>query len=422
MHKTRISKRPAADQADEGQNHSISPRASKRTRPTPVTHHGPPSTVQSRRISSRLSENRLNEASKTADGLTSEEKPGRNSKNQNTKSNLSNGQFSKEHAKGARRGGKSNKVTSARARQPAPPLTTAPRKARTVSKRNTVATQTATSTKTKARPKKTTRTIAQSPGPGHDLSSPKEEVKSARAATSRSRPPQEIGQASQRRQRAKPELVETVSLQSSAQPVTRDRKSTFAVEIKGKSPPEDLPAAVDVAGEEKHYWLMKAEPETRLEKGVNVAFSIDDLKAAQEPEAWEGVRNYGARNRMREMRNGDLAFFYHSNCKSPGIAGILEIVREASDDLTALDPNHPYYHEKSTAENPKWSLVHVVFRTKFDEPVSLAELRGFGRAGGVLENMELLKQSRLSVSKVSKKEWDFILDYLGSNDRRVAGK
>lgn len=85
------------------------------------------------------------------------------------------------------------------------------------------------------------------------------------------------------------------------------------------------------------YWLMKAEPESRIENGVDVKFSIDDLKAKVEPEAWDGVRNHSARNNMRAMRAGDLAFFYHSNCKVPGIAGVLKIVKEHSVDGTFIE-------------------------------------------------------------------------------------
>lgn len=78
----------------------------------------------------------------------------------------------------------------------------------------------------------------------------------------------------------------------------------------------------------RQYWLMKAEPDSRIENGVDVKFSIDDLKSRNEAEAWDGVRNYVARNNMRAMRKGDLAFFYHSNCKVPGIAGVMRVVDE----------------------------------------------------------------------------------------------
>ncbi|KAL8730853.1 MAG: hypothetical protein Q9166_003780 [cf. Caloplaca sp. 2 TL-2023] len=115
-----------------------------------------------------------------------------------------------------------------------------------------------------------------------------------------------------------------------------------------------------------------------------------------------------ARNNMRQMMKGDLAFFYHSNCKTPGVVGTMEVVREHSVDETAFDTEHPYYDEKSTRDKPKWCAVHVEFRSKFPEIVSLKELQQYAKPGRVLENMQTLKMSRLSVSKVSKKEWDFI--------------
>ncbi|KAJ5225287.1 Thymocyte nuclear protein 1 [Penicillium chermesinum] len=163
----------------------------------------------------------------------------------------------------------------------------------------------------------------------------------------------------------------------------------------------------------RSYWLMKAEPESRMEKGVDVKFSIDDLAAAKEPEPWDGVRNPVARNLMREMRKGDLAFFYHSNCKSPGIVGAMEIVKEHSADESAFDPKHPYYDPKSNADNPKWVVVHVEFRRKFNKPVTLTELKDHAEAGKPLENLQTLKQSRLSVSSVTPAQWRYILEVAG---------
>ncbi|KAF5618852.1 Thymocyte nuclear 1 [Fusarium tjaetaba] len=150
------------------------------------------------------------------------------------------------------------------------------------------------------------------------------------------------------------------------------------------------------------YWLMKAEPETRIENGVDVKFSIDDLKAKTEPEGWDGIRAYAARNNMRNMNAGDLAFFYASNCKEPGIVGIMEIVKEFSEDSKSPIT--------STKEKPIWDLVHVEFRKKFAVPIGLKELRELGKSGGPLEMMQLLKQSRLSVSKVSGEEWRFLCE------------
>jgi predicted RNA-binding protein with PUA-like domain len=105
-----------------------------------------------------------------------------------------------------------------------------------------------------------------------------------------------------------------------------------------------------------------------------------------------------------------MAFFYHSNCAIPGIAGIMHIVQEHSIDESAFDPDHPYYDPKSTDRNkPKWELVHVKFAHKFDNLITLKELKAHMGPGKPLENMQTLKQSRLSVTSVSAKEWNFIM-------------
>ena len=113
---------------------------------------------------------------------------------------------------------------------------------------------------------------------------------------------------------------------------------------------------------------------------------------------------------MRAMRVGDLAFFYHSNCKIPGVAGVMRVVEEHSVDESAFDPDHPYYDPKSDRDNPKWELVKVEFVKKFDELVTLRELKGFAAEGGALQGMQMLRQGRLSVSSVQPAEWRFILD------------
>ncbi|KAI1826548.1 PUA-like domain-containing protein [Xylaria intraflava] len=161
---------------------------------------------------------------------------------------------------------------------------------------------------------------------------------------------------------------------------------------------------------ERWYWLMKAEPESRFENGVDVKFSIDDLASRTDPEPWDGIRAYGARNNLRAMKKGELAFFYHSNCKEPGIVGTMEIVREHSPDVSAHDPKAPYYDPSSKPEDPKWSVVHVKFHSKFATPIGLKELREMGKPGKPLENMQMLKQSRLSVSRVSPSEWEHLMD------------
>ncbi|EXJ76058.1 uncharacterized protein A1O5_00566 [Cladophialophora psammophila CBS 110553] len=191
----------------------------------------------------------------------------------------------------------------------------------------------------------------------------------------------------------------------------------------GANPDGNAPAAINGDGTKSaemaaldhdiQYWLMKAEPESRMEKGHDVKFSIDDLAAKTEPEGWDGVRNAVARNNMRAMRKGDLAFFYHSNCAIPGIAGVMRIVGEHTVDESAFDPSHPYFDPKSDRAKPKWELVQVEFVKKFASLITLKELKSFSKPGGVLENMQTLKQSRLSVSAVSPEEWRFILDLAG---------
>ncbi|KAL1883549.1 hypothetical protein Plec18167_002553 [Paecilomyces lecythidis] len=119
-----------------------------------------------------------------------------------------------------------------------------------------------------------------------------------------------------------------------------------------------------IEGDNRSYWLMKAEPESRLVKGIDVKFSIDDLEAAGEPEPW---------------------------------------------DESAFDPSHPYFDPKSSRDKPKWDVVHVEFRRKFNRLVSLNELKERGKPGGPLESLQMLKQSRLSVSAVTAEEWKFIM-------------
>jgi predicted RNA-binding protein with PUA-like domain len=128
-----------------------------------------------------------------------------------------------------------------------------------------------------------------------------------------------------------------------------------------------------------------------------------------------GVRNPVARNNMRAMRRNDLAFFYHSNCKKPAVVGVIRIVEEHHVDESAFDPDHPYYDPKSDRSKPKWELVTVDYVKKFATPVGLKELRTFAKPGGSLENMQMLKQSRLSVSSVSPYEWRFILALAGED-------
>ena len=148
-----------------------------------------------------------------------------------------------------------------------------------------------------------------------------------------------------------------------------------------------------------NYWLMKSEPST---------FGIDDLKRAKnQTTGWDGVRNFQARNFLREMQQGDLAFFYHSSCEPPGIAGIVKISREAYPDRTAFDPKDDHYDAESDPNNPRWYAVDVQLEKKFAELITLETLRS--HASGPLRDMILLKRgNRLSITPVTKSEWSFI--------------
>ena len=147
----------------------------------------------------------------------------------------------------------------------------------------------------------------------------------------------------------------------------------------------------------KKYWLMKSEPD---------AFSIDDLKKVK-VEPWDGVRNYQARNFMRDdMKKGDLILFYHSNTKPPGVVGVAEVHREGYPDPTAFDPSAKYYDDKSDPDNPRWILVDVKYKKHFKRMVSLDDLKSEKK----LEHMSVIQRgSRLSITPVLKVEFDHIL-------------
>jgi predicted RNA-binding protein with PUA-like domain len=145
------------------------------------------------------------------------------------------------------------------------------------------------------------------------------------------------------------------------------------------------------------YWLMKSEPDE---------FSIDDLvMAKQQTTPWCGVRNYQGRNYMRDdMRVGDKAFFYHSSCPEPGIAGVVEVSRPAYPDATQFDPKSEYYDVASSRENPRWQNVDVKFvrKTPLVTLPMLRETKG-------LENMVVLRRgNRLSITPVTASEWKTI--------------
>lgn len=148
------------------------------------------------------------------------------------------------------------------------------------------------------------------------------------------------------------------------------------------------------------YWLMKSEPDV---------FSFDDLKKRpKKTEPWNGVRNYQARNFMRdEMSEGDLILFYHSSCEIPGVAGIAKVSsKKAYPDSTQFDSKSEYFDPKATAENPRWFLVDVSFEKDLSHLVSLEEIRKHKK----LESMRLLqKGNRLSILPVTPEEFNYIV-------------
>jgi len=148
------------------------------------------------------------------------------------------------------------------------------------------------------------------------------------------------------------------------------------------------------------HWLMKSEPDE---------FSFKDLWNAEGRRThWDGVRNYQARNFMRDdMRPGDLVFYYHSNIDVPGIVGLAEVCSRSYTDHTAFDPNDKHFDAKSDPENPRWMMVDIRYKRKLKKPISLAEIRTHADR---LEGFALIRRgNRLSVMPVDKKHFEFIL-------------
>jgi predicted RNA-binding protein with PUA-like domain len=147
----------------------------------------------------------------------------------------------------------------------------------------------------------------------------------------------------------------------------------------------------------RRYWLMKSEPDV---------YSIHDLEREGQAE-WDGVRNYQARNFMRdEMRVGDAVLFYHSNAKPPGVAGVARVCREAYPDHTAHDPHSKYHDPKSTPDEPRWFMVDVEHVESFPEVIPLDTLR---ETPGLEDMMVIKKGIRLSVQPVAKREFDMVV-------------
>jgi predicted RNA-binding protein with PUA-like domain len=147
------------------------------------------------------------------------------------------------------------------------------------------------------------------------------------------------------------------------------------------------------------HWLMKTEPES---------FSVDDLAAAPKHTApWDGVRNYQARNYLREMAKGDLVFIYHSSCAEPGICGIAQVARTAYPDPTAFDRRHHHYDAKSDPETPRWFMVDVRLKRRLARPITLEKLKANQDR---LKTFVVLKRgNRLSVMPVNEMDWHAVL-------------
>ncbi|MHB8446901.1 MAG: EVE domain-containing protein [Rudaea sp.] len=145
-----------------------------------------------------------------------------------------------------------------------------------------------------------------------------------------------------------------------------------------------------------NHWLMKSEPDE---------FSIDDL-ARRKIEPWSGVRNYQARNYLRQMRAGDGVLFYHSSCAEPGVVGIAAVASAAYPDPTQFDPRSDYFDPKSTRDAPRWSLVEVKFKRQLKRVIALSELKSRVE----LQGLALIRPgNRLSVLPVTLAQWNFIL-------------
>lgn len=156
---------------------------------------------------------------------------------------------------------------------------------------------------------------------------------------------------------------------------------------------------------DRKYWLMKSEPGT---------YSIEDLERDGET-SWEGVRNYQARNFMRDdMREGDRVLFYHSNASPPGVAGVAEVSREGYPDPTARDPDSDYYDEKATDEDPRWHMVDIRFVRRLPRLVPLAELKD----DSALNGMTVTGRSRLSVQPVEEEHFEHVLRMAESSTDR----
>lgn len=155
------------------------------------------------------------------------------------------------------------------------------------------------------------------------------------------------------------------------------------------------------------FWLLKSEPD---------AYSIDDLKRDRVA-PWDGVRNFSARNRLREMKRGELALFYHSSTKPTGVVGLCRVAKQAYPDPSQLDPKSKYFDPKSTPDKPRWSMVDVRYVAHLPRMVTLQEIK----QDPDLSEMVLIKRGRLSVQPVTREEFEHIVALSGGTMPKVKG-
>jgi predicted RNA-binding protein with PUA-like domain len=143
-----------------------------------------------------------------------------------------------------------------------------------------------------------------------------------------------------------------------------------------------------------NYWIFKSEPDE---------FGIDDLAAKKQQTArWDGIRNYQARNNLRDrVKSGDLVLFYHSSCKHIGVAGTMEVVKAAYPDPAQFDPDSPYFDAKSSVDSPRWYCVDVRLVEKFPEIIAVRTLK----ADPLTADLSIFRQGRLSIAPVSETQW-----------------
>ena len=173
----------------------------------------------------------------------------------------------------------------------------------------------------------------------------------------------------------------------------------------------------DGADVHTNYWIIKSEPNPRLVKGVDVSYSLSQLMSEPgQTTAWDGVRNHEAKMNMLSMKVGDLAFFYHSSCREPGLVGLVTVVKPSYPDPSQFDLTSPYHDPKSSTEEPRWFSVDVKFVRRLQRPILLSELKMYQKehllTNGPLRDLAIIRRHRLSVLPVNKAEYDFVVESL----------